>query len=75
MMSGIDDIVILLATANLIWILTGITLMIVGAIVPADALTGPIFDLRNLGSAWKTAGALLGITDLVAVANFLEDVF
>ena len=74
-MTGIDDIVILLATANLLWILTGIILIIVGAIVPADALTGPIFDVRSLGSAWKTAGTLLGIADLVAVANFLGDDF
>lgn len=74
-MTGIDDIVILLATANLLWILTGIILIIVGAIVPVDALTGPIFDVRSLGSAWKTAGTLLGIADLVAVANFLGDNF
>jgi len=74
-MTEIDNIVILLATANLIWILTGITLIIVGAIIPTDVLTGPIFDIRSLGSAWKTAGTLLGIADLVAVANFLGDDF
>lgn len=69
------NLIIGLLVANLTYLLFTVVLAMILNVSPGDIFTGPFSESANsLVSAWVTVGALLGVTDVLAVLSFVSSV-
>lgn len=65
-----------LVVGNLAYLLFTVILSMILGVAPTDIFTGPFSEAANsLVSTWVAIGALLGVTDVLAVLGFVSSVF
>lgn len=64
-----------LLVGSIAYLLCSLILSIILGIAPTDIFTGPFAEAANsLVSGWMVIGALLGVTDVLAVVGFVSSV-
>jgi hypothetical protein len=68
-------LIISLVAGNVLYLIFTVVLSMILGVAPTDIFSGPMAGAANsLVSAWKAAGVLLGVADLVVVFGFVSSV-